>query len=117
MSSKTPLPLPTSSSGNEASQGRDADSRWREALLSYKEETGHDLLEQSFAQDLLSQSSTDEVMARLKSFMAFRARGHKILGVLKPIVSVVLRCIHSGSDGASVRIQLLRRLDCYLTIC
>lgn len=81
----------------------DAQERWKQALENYREETGKDLLEHPFARDFLSQSSTAEVMARLKEFMAVRARGHKILGVLKSIVSVVLRFIDAGAESAAVR--------------
>ncbi|KZV59739.1 hypothetical protein PENSPDRAFT_694885, partial [Peniophora sp. CONT] len=79
----------------------DAEDRWKQALETYRLETGHDLLKHSFAQDILSKTTVDDVMGRLKLFMAFRARGHKILGVLKPIVSVLLRFVDAGAEGAS----------------
>lgn len=95
---------------DEDSAQRDAEDRWQQALESYQKETGHNLLEMSFAKELLSQRSADEVMAHLKDFMAYRARGHKLLGVLKPIVSVVLLFVDAGAEGASVRV-----LTCHVT--
>ncbi|KZV62942.1 hypothetical protein PENSPDRAFT_758344 [Peniophora sp. CONT] len=82
------------------------DELWAEALLRYKKETGKDLLGLSFADYLLSQPRTSEEIVQYikeqnESFDTFRSTGHKILGVLKPIVSVVLRVIDAGAEGAS----------------
>ncbi|KZV59095.1 hypothetical protein PENSPDRAFT_695443 [Peniophora sp. CONT] len=94
------LAQPTLPSDEDFAQS-DAEDRWKQALESYRLETGHDLLKYSFAQDILATSSVDNVMGRLKLFMAYRARGHKILSVLKPIVSVVIRFIDAGAEGAA----------------
>lgn len=98
----------TLSEGEESSRHH-AEELWKQALENYKQETGRNLLGEPFAEDLLSKSSVDEVTERLKKFRGFRDHGHKILRVLKPIVSVVLRFIDAGAEGASVRICL-----CYL---
>ena len=90
---------------NEEVARLDAEERWTQALQNYREETGHDLLQHSFAKDILSQSRTDEVMAQFTKFKDFRSSGSKILRVLKPIVSVVLRFIDAGAEAGSVCIS------------
>ena len=88
---------------NEEVARLDAEERWNRALQNYREETGHDLLQHSFAKDIISQSRTDEVMAKFTEFKDFRSSGSKILRLLKPIVSVVLRFIDAGAEAGSVR--------------
>ena len=88
---------------NDNSAHLEAEERWKEALERYREETGHDLLAYTFARDILSQSSTDAVMAQFTKFKEFRSSGGKILRVLKPIVSVVINFIDAGAEAGSVR--------------
>ena len=80
----------------------DAEELWEKALKRYREGTGQDLLEHPCAKDIISQSSTDAVMAQFTKFKEFRSSGGKILRVLKPIVSVVLRFIDAGAEAGSV---------------
>ena len=101
---------------NEQLARLDAEERWTQALQNYREETGHDLLQHSFAKDILSQSRTDEVMAQFMKFKDFRSSGNKILRVLKPIVSVVLRFIDAGGEAGSVRISPSFRSEHYLIV-
>ena len=101
---------------NEGIANLEAEERWKAALESYREETGHDLLEYTFARDILSQSRADEVMAQFTKFKEFRSSGGKILRVLKPIVSVVLRFIDAGAEAGSVCISLSFFSEHYLIV-
>ena len=94
---------------NDNSAHLEAEERWKEALERYREETGRDLLQHSFATDIQSQSSIDGVIEQFANFKNFRSRGRKILRVLKPIVSVVIRFIDAGAEGGSVRTSPLPR--------
>ena len=96
---------------NEKPADSDAEERWKQALEKYREETGRDLLQHSFAKDIQSQSSIDGVMEQFANFKNFRSRGRKILRVLKPIVSVVIRFIDAGAEAGSVRTSPLPRSD------
>ena len=89
---------------NEDFGCHDAEERWHQALERYREETGRDLLNgHSFAKVILSQTSIDGVMEQFTNFKNFRSSGRKILRVLKPIVSVVIRFIDAGAEAGSVR--------------
>ena len=102
---------------NEDFARLDAEERWRDALERYREETGRDLLNgHSFAKDILSQSSIDGVMEQFTKFKNFRSSGRKILRVLKPIVSVVLRFIDAGAEAVSVRISSILRSGLWLIL-
>ena len=89
----------------------DAEERWKQALEKYREETGRDLLQHSFAKDIQSQSGIDGVMEQFANFKNFRSRGRKILRVLKPIVGVIIRFIDAGAEAGSVRTSPLPRSD------
>ncbi|VDB86865.1 unnamed protein product [Peniophora sp. CBMAI 1063] len=97
--------MPPDPRADGASRLDGIDERWIQALDNYKQETGRDLLQYSFATDLLSQSDTEKVMERLKDqaklFTTFRSSGRKVLDTVKPIVAVVLRFIDAGAEGAS----------------
>ena len=86
---------------------QDASERWKQAVEEYGRETGKDLLHHTFALEILNQSSSEKVMALLKQFVTFREHGGKILRVLKPIVSFILRFIDTGAEGVSVRVPSL----------
>lgn len=80
------------------------DERWKEALERCRKKTGRDLYQHELARIFLDTSTIDEVMRDLEEkFMDYRARGHKIRGVLRPVVSVVLRFIDGGAEAAAVR--------------
>ena len=96
-------PAPSATSSDSISI-QDASERWKQALEDYKRETGKSLLDHPFALDILSESSSEKVTALLKQFVTFREHGGKILRVVKPIVSFILRFIDEGAEGASVRI-------------
>ena len=104
-----------SSFSNEKPADSDAEERWKQALEKYREETGRDLLQHSFATDIQSQSSIDGVMEQFANFKNFRSRGRKVLRVLKPIVSVVIRFIDAGAEAGSVRIASVSHCGLYLT--
>ena len=92
----------TSSAGNTHVE---AGERWKQALEDYKAATGTDLLQSPFALEILSESSSDKVMAILKQFVTFRQHGGKILRVLKPTVNFVMQFLDAGAEAASVRIS------------
>ena len=97
---------------NEDFARLDAEERWRDALERYREETGRDLLNgHSFAEDILSQSSIDGVMEQFTKFKNFRSSGRRIMRVVKPIVSVVIRFIDAGAEAGSVCASPLPRSD------
>ncbi|KZV72364.1 hypothetical protein PENSPDRAFT_663774 [Peniophora sp. CONT] len=89
-------------SANEEYSQYDAEEFWNQALENYRQETGRNLLEESFAKDLLSKSSVDEITERLKKFRGFRDHGRKIL-LLNVLAIVTKYC-----DRAAERHSWLR---------
>ena len=105
------LRAPTAQAVNRDSDSspRNFGELWTEALRQYKTETGNDLLELPAAKAFpTTPGITEEVLKHFKeqneAFKVFRARGKKVLGVLKPIVDVVL-LIKDCAEGASVSPQ------------
>ncbi|VDC01053.1 unnamed protein product [Peniophora sp. CBMAI 1063] len=90
-----------SSPSDEGPSQNEVEERWTQALENYRKETGRELLKHSFAANILSRSSTDDVMAQFADFKTFRNRGRKFRVVLKPIVAVVLRFIDAGAEAGS----------------
>ncbi|KZV59812.1 hypothetical protein PENSPDRAFT_760316 [Peniophora sp. CONT] len=100
------IPASLTGRSDDDSAQSDFDSIWNEALRSYQEETGKNVLELPFANKLLSRPlATDEVIQYIgeqnESFDSFRTSGRKVLSVLKPIVHVVHLFIDAGAEGAS----------------
>ena len=105
------LPAPTTQAVPRDSDSiqRNFGELWTEALRRYKTETGKNLLELPAAKAFPSDPSSAEVVMKHfeeqhDAFEAFRARGKRILGVLKPIVDVVL-LIKDCAEGASVSLD------------
>ena len=113
MSLRSAPPIPTSGDIPH----RDADEHWNQALVDYKDQTGIDLRDSRFAREILSQSSSEKVLAHLKQFVTFRKHGAKILGILQPTVSFVLQFVDAGAEGTSVGVPChLINGTLYLTI-
>lgn len=78
---------------------------WEEALARYKLETGHDLEQAPFAEELFKCTSVDEVARvlndRKETVKAFRAHGHKIRAVLTPIVRIMKLFLDTGAEVAA----------------
>ena len=100
MSFQSARPIPPSTDISDV----DVNEHWKQTFEDYKEQTGIDLLGSPFAAEILSRSSSEQVLKHLKQFVTFRKHGSKILGILKPTVSFVLRFLDAGAEAASVRI-------------
>ncbi|VDC02882.1 unnamed protein product [Peniophora sp. CBMAI 1063] len=79
---------------------------WNVALQRHEQETGIKLLKSANAKDFpLRPATAEEVLAifaaQSQSFEAFRARGRKVLQVLKPIVHFICLFIDSGAEAGS----------------
>ncbi|VDB93418.1 unnamed protein product [Peniophora sp. CBMAI 1063] len=77
---------------------------WNVALQHHEEETGTKLLESTIAKDFpLHPAASEEVLAIFaaqgQSFEAFRARGRKVLQVLKPTVHFICLFIDTGAEA------------------
>ena len=111
--STLPATAPQPADRETNSSPRNFGELWTEALRRYKTETGNDLLELPAAKAFpTNPGSTEEVMKHFKeqneAFEAFRSRGKRILGVLKPIVDVVLLikdCAEDASVSPDARVQ------------
>jgi hypothetical protein len=81
---------------------------WRPAVEQYHQETGINLLEDSYARDLLTCNTVEDVVCVLtrqdKAFKAHRATGEKLRAVLRPVVRLVQLFTDAGAEAASVRL-------------